>query len=54
MNNTTVYTVQTRRWVFVCDFSVLADAISYGLSQGVEFDVSVNSGAIVWAWEMRP
>ena len=35
-------------------FSVLADAVAFGLRDGEAFDVSSASGAIVWAWEMRP
>lgn len=34
-------------------FSVLADAVAWGRSVDIDFDVSDRSGAIVWAWEMR-
>lgn len=33
-------------------FSHLVDALRYGDSTGLEYDISNESGCIVWAWEM--
>lgn len=49
----TKYTVQPRNPWRLRTFSVLADAIAFGLTMREPFDVSVPSGALVWVWEMR-
>lgn len=48
------YTVQPRNLWRMWDFSTLPDAVNFGLTLEEPFDVSVDSGAIVWAWEQRP
>jgi hypothetical protein len=52
--STTIFTAQTREYLRVASFATLADAIKFGLSLNEPFDVSVSSGAIVWAWDQRP
>lgn len=53
----TTYTVQFRSMgrqpARIFDFSDLASAVVFGLIDGGEFDVSVDSGAVVWVWEQR-
>ena len=51
--NTTTYTVQPRNLWQLRNFAVLADAVAFGLKLNEPFDVSVPSGALAWAWEMR-
>jgi len=48
------YTVQPRNLWRTWDFPVLQDAIDFGLTLDEPFDVSVDSGAIVWSWAQRP
>ena len=48
------YTVQPRNLWRVWDFSTLQGAVDFGLTPDEPFDVSVDSGAIVWSWEQRP
>lgn len=48
------YTVQPRNPWRLWDFTTLPEAVAFGLSLGEPFDVSVDSGAIVWGWEQRP
>jgi len=52
---TTRYTVQFRSLVNprVRSFSTLSDAMVWAMEEREEFDVSVDSGAIIWAWEQR-
>jgi hypothetical protein len=47
------YTVQPRNLWRRWDFTTLPDAVAFGLILGEPFDVSVDSGAIVWGWEQR-
>jgi hypothetical protein len=47
------YTVQPRNLWRRWDFTTLPDAVAFGLTLGEPFDVSVDSGAIVWGWEQR-
>jgi hypothetical protein len=47
------YTVQPRNLWRLWDFATLQDAVAFGLTLDEPFDVSTNSGAIVWAWEQR-
>ena len=48
------YTVQPRNLWRRWDFTTLPGAVAFGLTLGEPFDVSVDSGAIVWGWEQRP
>jgi hypothetical protein len=48
------YTVQPRNLWRLWDFPTLSGAVEFGLSLNEPFDVSVDSGAIVWSWEQRP
>jgi hypothetical protein len=36
------------------DFASMSDALAWGYSTKEAFDIAAPSGAIVWAWEMRP
>lgn len=47
------YYAQTRSPYRVLKRATLAEAIASGLALRVPFDVSVESGAIVWVWEQR-
>ena len=47
------YTVQPRNLWRTWDFSTLPDAVAFGLTLNEPFDVSTDSGAIVWGWEQR-
>lgn len=53
-NKPPTYTVQPRNLWRVWDFSTLQGAVDFGLTLDEPFDVSVDSGAIVWTWEQRP
>lgn len=48
------YTVQPRNLWRTWNFSTLPDAVAFGLTLNEPFDVSTNSGAIVWGWGQRP
>jgi hypothetical protein len=48
------YTVQPRNLWRLWDFSTLSDAVEFGFTLKEPFDVSVDSGAIVWSWAQRP
>src|SRR4029077_6856863 len=48
------YTVQPRNLWRMWDFPTLPEAIAFGLTLKEPFDVSVDSGAIVWGWGQRP
>ena len=48
------YTVQPRNLWRLWDFSTLQDAVDFGPTLNEPFDVSVDSGALVWTWEQRP
>lgn len=48
------FTVQPRNLWRTWDFSTLSDAVAFGLTLDEPFDVSTDSGAIVWGWAQRP
>jgi len=48
------YTVQPRNLWRLWDFSTLPAAVTFGLTLNEPFDVSTDSGALVWTWEQRP
>jgi hypothetical protein len=47
------YTVQPRNLWRTWDFPTLSEAIAFGDTLREPFDVSTDSGAIVWAWGQR-
>lgn len=48
-----MYTVQPRNPWRLWDFPSLSEAVDFGVTLGEPFDVSVDSGEIVWTWEQR-
>lgn len=48
------YTVQPRNLWRTWNFSTLPDAVAFGFTLGEPFDVSTNSGEVVWGWAQRP
>lgn len=57
MTTIETYTVQFRNFVrTIRGFETVQKALQAGFAHGNQdpFDVSNKSGAIVWAWEMRP
>lgn len=51
--NSAAFTMQTRSTWIDRNFATVEEAVAYGMSLNVPFDVSVSSGAFVWVWEMR-